>query len=44
MNLALIQAKYRGSKEKMNSYIKDKIEEVSKNGVDLVVLSRASIK
>ncbi len=38
MNLALIQAKYRGSKEKMNSYIKDKIEEVSKNGVDLVVL------
>ncbi len=38
MKVALIQAKYRGSKDEMNGHIVKKIEEASKNGAELIVL------
>ena len=38
IQISLIQAKYQGSKEKMNSHLVSKIKEASKLGSDLVVL------
>jgi N-carbamoylputrescine amidase len=38
VKVALIQAKYRGSKDEMNGHIVKKIEEASKNGAELIVL------